>query len=184
LPTGGSADAVVQGLAWLAEKRVPVINISLVGPPNRLVETVVRALTARGHIIVAAVGNSGPASPVEYPAAYDGVIGATSVDREGRIQIDANRGPQVTFAALGVDVPAAALKKGYSQVTGTSFAAPMIAARFAMLMLEPIPEAAAEASAELAREAVDLGEPGRDPVFGYGLLECPPGSRNVSFTAR
>jgi hypothetical protein len=184
LPTGGSADAVAQGLAWLAGNHVPVINISRVGPPNRLVETVVRALIARGHVIVAAVGNAGPASPVAYPAAYDGVIAATSVDREGRVQLDANEGPQVAFAALGVDVSAAVLENGYRELTGTSFAAPLVAARFAMLLAAPDPRAAAEARDVLAREAIDLGKPGRDPVFGYGLLQCPPGSHAVSAMAR
>jgi subtilisin family serine protease len=133
----------------------------------------VKAAIARGHVIVAAVGNDGPATPVEYPAAYDGVIAVTSVDRARRIQIDANQGAQVAFAALGVDVPVAAPKKSYARVTGTSFAAPVVAAWFALKMSRPDPAAARAAYDELQHAAVDLGDPGRDSVFGWGFLESP-----------
>ncbi|HET9977666.1 MAG TPA: S8 family serine peptidase, partial [Burkholderiaceae bacterium] len=34
--TGGSVEAVVQALAWMARERVAVVNVSLVGAPNRL----------------------------------------------------------------------------------------------------------------------------------------------------
>ena len=173
--TGGSADAIAQGLAWLAEKGAAVINISLVGPPNRTLEAVVKALIARGHVVVAAVGNDGPARPVEYPAAYSGVIAVTSVDVDRHIQIDANRGPEIAFAALGVNVSVAALNKTYANATGTSFAAPLVAARFAMLVPRPDPAALLRARQALQAEAVDLGAPGRDDVFGYGYLGIPPG---------
>ncbi len=172
-PTGGSADAVAQGIAWVAGKGVPVINVSLVGPSNRLLEAVVKAAIARGHVIVAAVGNDGPATPVEYPAAYDGVIAVTSVDRQHHGQIDANQGPQVAFAALGVDVPVAAPQKAYARVTGTSFAAPVVAAWFALKIPAPDTAAAEAAYLDLQQQAIDLGDPGRDAVFGWGLLDSP-----------
>src|SRR6201999_3074847 len=62
LPTGGAVDAVADALAWLVRERVPVINVSLVGPPNAMLESVVRMVIARGHVVVAAVGNDGPAA--------------------------------------------------------------------------------------------------------------------------
>src|SRR5262249_25167687 len=58
-PTGGAADAVAEAFSWLAHEHVPVINVSLVGPPNVTLETVVRLVVARGHLVVAAVGNDG-----------------------------------------------------------------------------------------------------------------------------
>jgi hypothetical protein len=174
MAAGGSADALVRGLAWVASKGVAVINVSLAGPPNRLVEAAVRALVARGYIIVAAVGNDGPATHVAYPAAYEGVIAVTSVDSERAIQVDANRGPQIAFAAFGVKVKAADLKKSYTAVTGTSFAAPLVAARFAREMARPDTADAARVSRLLESQAEDLGAPGRDPVFGYGYLDGMP----------
>jgi hypothetical protein len=172
-PDGGSAAAIARGLAWLAENNVAVINVSLSGPKNALVGAAIRALIARGHIVVAAVGNDGPAVGVSYPAAYDGVVAVTSVDGSGKIQLDANRGPEVMFSAPGVEVPAAKPGSGFARMTGTSFAAPIVAANFAALLARPDVKAASAARARLESLALDLGAPGRDPVYGFGELEAP-----------
>ncbi len=74
LPTGGSIDAIAQALAWLSDSRVAVINISLVGPDNLVLRQLIRQMIARGHLIVAAVGNDGPSAPPLYPAAYPDII--------------------------------------------------------------------------------------------------------------
>ena len=62
-PAGGNAIAIARALGWLVGEHVPVVTISLVGPPNPLLGRVVAAAQARGTIIVAAVGNDGAASP-------------------------------------------------------------------------------------------------------------------------
>src|SRR5205823_10172973 len=58
----GSASVIVRALGWLAGHRPQVINISLVGPPNRLVQRAIQAVPARGIEVVAAGGNDGPAA--------------------------------------------------------------------------------------------------------------------------
>jgi hypothetical protein len=95
------------------------------------------------------------------------------VDAAHQIELDAGRGNDVAFAALGVDVRAAAPQGGYAPVTGTSFAAPMVAAHFALLVPTPNPALAARAWTTIEQQAIDLGAPGRDPVFGYGYLGKP-----------
>ena len=57
-----AVDAVADAMAWLVQERVAVINVSLVGPANVILEGVVRQVISRGFIIVAAVGNDGPAA--------------------------------------------------------------------------------------------------------------------------
>ncbi|HEX7156677.1 MAG TPA: S8 family serine peptidase, partial [Burkholderiaceae bacterium] len=99
--TGGAVDALVEALDWMARERVPVVNISLVGPSNATLARVVAALLGRGHLVVAAVGNDGPAAPPLYPASYPGVVGVTAVDARDRVLPEAARGPQVAFAAPG-----------------------------------------------------------------------------------
>ncbi len=167
----GSVDAVVRALAWLAQQRVPVVNLSIVGPPNRLLEQAVRAMLARGHVLVAAVGNDGPAAAPLYPAAYPGVLGVTGVDIRRRALPEAAQGPQVRFAAPGADLAAASLEGAhYQPVRGTSYAAPMVAGLLARGLQRVDPQAARDAVATLSAGAMDLGTPGRDTVYGEGLV--------------
>jgi hypothetical protein len=167
-PEGGSAEAIADALGWLSQQGVTVVNISLEGPPNRLVEAVCRAAIARGMILVAAVGNGGPTTPVAYPAAYPGVVAVTAVDSQNRVYLSANRGPQVTFAAVGVSIEAAAEGDEYEVVSGTSFASPIVAAELALARRgATTPTTAINA---LAADAVDLGAPGRDAVYGFGRV--------------
>lgn len=178
---GGSAEDIARALAWLAENNVPVANISLAGPKNALLGAAVAAFLKRGHVLVAAVGNDGPAAPMKFPAAYPGVVGVTSVDASRNVQLDANRGTDVMFAAFGVGVRAAGPKGHYVSMTGTSFAAPLIAARFALEVPRADTQIAARATQTLQHSAIDLGAPGRDPVFGYGFLDSPgPNAHPVS----
>jgi hypothetical protein len=128
----GSASSIVRALSWLASKRPQVINISLVGPQNRLVQRAVQALRARGIGIVAAVGNDGPAAPPQYPASYPGVVAVTGVDARGRALPEAGKAGHLDFAAPGADMAAALPGQGYAKVRGTSFAAPLATARLAL----------------------------------------------------
>ena len=169
-PTGGSASAVARALAWMAREEVGVINVSLVGPANRALEAAIRAAQERGHIIVAAVGNDGPAARPLFPAAYDGVVGVTAVDRRRRVLLEAGRGAHVDFAALGSDFSAASLGGGFASVRGTSFASPLVARVLARSLDRPDPATAARALSELAQSARDLGARGRDNTYGAGLI--------------
>lgn len=169
--TGGAADDIARAISWLVEKNVAVINISIAGPKNVLLEAAVHAATKRGHVIVAAVGNDGPSVDVRYPAAYDGVVAVTSVDAAKRVQIDANRGPAVAFAARGVNVRVADTSGGYSEATGTSYASPLVAARFAELLAKPDVALAQAARAQLQTSARSPAGKTRGPVYGYGILD-------------
>ncbi|MDG0863534.1 hypothetical protein EXJ73_13770 [Pelomonas aquatica] len=169
-PDGGSAEEVVRALAWMARERVAVVNISLVGPQNRLLEQGVAALVKRGHLLVAAVGNDGPAAPPLYPASYAGVVGVTGVSPGRRVLPEAAQGPQVMWSAPGADVAVARSGGGYGIARGTSFAAPLVAGLLAAELRAPDVAAAAAAVDKLATGAVDLGAPGRDPVYGRGLV--------------
>jgi subtilisin family serine protease len=169
-PTGGAVDALVAAFGWLVQERVPVINVSLVGPKNAMLETVIGGLIAGGYIIVAAVGNDGPAAPPLYPASYQHVVGVTAVDSHRHVLIEAARGPQVMFAAPGADLAAAGGEHAYADVRGTSFAAPFVAALLASGLTAPNSAEASAAIDALAKTAVDLGPPGRDLTYGYGLV--------------
>jgi subtilisin family serine protease len=156
---GASAAAIAQALDWAAGHRAPVINVSLTGPPNAPLAAVVRRVTARGVVIVAAAGNDGPRAAPPHPAALPDVVGVTAVDGQLRIWRRATQGPHVDFAAPGVKVTAAG-----TEWTGTSLAAPVVSG---LLLRRGVgPDA-------LAASARDLGAPGRDPVYGLGFVSAP-----------
>jgi hypothetical protein len=169
-PAGGSAEAIARALAWMAETRTAVVNISLVGPPNLVLGAAVKALVARGYVLVAAVGNDGPAAAALYPAAYPGVVAVTGVDDRRRVLPEAGRGTHVDFAAPGAQMAACGVDGGFVAVRGTSFAAPIVAGELARRLSVPDRDGAARALAQLGREAADLGAPGPDPVYGRGLV--------------
>ncbi len=171
---GASAESLVAALDWLVSENVDVINMSLAGPGNVLLEAAVTGLTERGELLVAAVGNNGPRGEPQYPAAYDGVIGVTAVDRDHRIFRYANRGPHVDYAAIGVNVKIAdSTTGGWRIESGTSMAAP----RVAVIVAQTVRAGGVARDAVnswLMAEAQDLGRRGHDPVFGHGLITRPP----------
>jgi hypothetical protein len=174
---GGSADVastfdLVRALDTLANRQVRVINLSLAGPDNALLKTAVETMIGRGTILVAAVGNAGPRAKPLYPAGYDGVIAVTAVDKGGNAYRRANQGAHVDIAAPGVNVWTAASISGARPKSGTSFAAPFVSAAAAVLLAERPELTPAQMAEALTRQAQDIGSPGKDQVFGWGLLDA------------
>ncbi len=166
---GATMINLVRALNWLVAENVNVINMSLAGPDNQILAKVIAKTLDTGKAVVAAVGNEGPAAPPMFPAAYPGVIAVTAVDREQKIYRWANRGKQVAFAAQGVSVVTARASGGFGRESGTSMASPVVAA-FLSCELQHNKISSADALKHLTAQAIDLGTPGRDDIFGYGFL--------------
>lgn len=164
-PAGGNALAIVRALGWLASSGCKLVTISLVGPRNAVLERAIGQAQRRGIIVVAAVGNDGPAAPPAYPASYAGVVSVTGVDRKGRALIEAGRALHVDYAAPGADVHARNAKGQAVTLRGTSFATPLVAVRLADVLAT-----GGDWQVRLDREARDLGPRGPDSRYGRGLL--------------
>ncbi len=167
-----SVDSLIEGLDWLAAQGVRVVNVSLTGPYNKLLDRSV-AQAVRGRMtLVAAVGNDGAGAPPRYPAAFEEVIAVTAVDADRRIYRNAGRGDHVDVAAPGVDI---AIARGGDVrfVTGTSVAAPFVTAR---IVTDPAlyGQPAARVRQALAASTEDLGPPGIDSTYGAGLVRAAP----------
>lgn len=173
-PAGGNALAIVRALDWMAGENVSVVSISLVGPRNPLMERAVAAMAKRGVIIIAAVGNDGPAAPPAFPASYTSVIAVTGVDGRNRPLIEAGRALHLDYAAPGTDMKALTAKGVSRSVRGTSFATPLVAARAAAASDRG--KGGPSVRGALDAEARDLGKKGPDSLYGRGLLcgDCRP----------
>ncbi len=131
--------SLLKAIDWAAGQNARIINMSFAGPPDPMVRDMLGKASARGIVLIAAVGNAGPRSPPLYPAADAHVIGVTATDAEDKLLAVANRGPQVALAAPGVDILAAAPDGEYQVTTGTSVAAAH-ASGVAALLLARKPE--------------------------------------------
>lgn len=174
---GGETDIaetydLVRAIDLLAARNVAVINMSLSGPHNLLLERTVALVAGKNIIQVAAAGNDGPRAKPVYPAAYPAMIAVTAVDRNFRPYRRAGRGDHIDVAALGTSVWTAASIEGAAPRTGTSFAAPFVTAAVAILRASHPSLSAEEIAGLVAETTRDLGAPGKDPVFGWGVLNA------------
>lgn len=107
-------------LDWLVAQHVNLINMSLGGQGDQVLQMVVNKVLAQHIAIVAAVGNT-PDSTKVYPAAYQGVWAVTAVDAQGQLYGQATHADYTSFAAPGVElwIPD---NNGGAYVSGTSYA--------------------------------------------------------------
>jgi hypothetical protein len=155
-----SAADLIRGLDWLIGNDPDIISLSLSGPPNKMLSSALKTILAQGVRVVASVGNEGPAAYPRYPAAQPGVIAITAVDKDLAVYARAVQGDHVRFAAVGVGIRLADAEGSFIVKEGTSVAAAIAASALA----DGLPLNLLE------RQAQDLGEPGFDTVFGFGLL--------------
>lgn len=163
--------SLLRAMEWLGASRVSVINMSLSGPDDQLLNKAIADMSSRGIMFVAAAGNGGPTAPPSYPAAYPHVVAVTAIDRDLRGYIHANHGDYIDIAAPGVGIWTAlpGALEGYQ--SGTSFAAP-----HATAILAAIQDRVEDRSKEGYLRALvirDLGPAGRDQIYGRGLALAP-----------
>lgn len=166
--TDTTAEWIVSAIDWLLSQKVQAINMSIGGPRNLLVDVAIQRTIQSGVTVIAAAGNNGPDSTPVYPAAQPGVIAVTAVDSNGRLYNRASHGNYIDFSAPGVDIWTATPGKGGKFVSGTSFATPFVTASMVSLAQRQGPKGAYE---QLQKTATDLGDPGKDTAYGWGLLQ-------------
>jgi hypothetical protein len=170
-PQQATTQNIIAGIDWAIAKGARIINMSFAGPYDPLLQLALKKARDKGVVLIAAAGNMGPQSPPLYPAADENVIAVTAVDENDKLLPQANQGPHVALAAPGVNVLEAAPRATYNFTTGTSVAAAHVSGA-AALIIERNPRIDPAALEEvLFSTARDLGAPGRDSLFGYGLVD-------------
>lgn len=170
---GATLSAMIEALNWLVEQKVWVINMSLAGPDNRILQRVITAATKKGAYIVAAAGNEGPAAAPVYPAGYAEVTAVSAIDAKFQPYRWSNRGDYIEYSALGVNVISAQAHQQLGKESGTSMAAPVVSAALACLLAEQQKNGRVvreELLTYFSKQAIDIGPKGRDHIYGFGAI--------------
>ena len=167
----GSWDAVISAYQRCIDDGIQVTNNSYGGAAGSVaVETAMAAITAAGVVMMCAAGNSGAGTDtVGFPAKYPGAIAVGATDVNDLIAGFSSRGPKVEISAPGVAVESCARGGLYATMSGTSMACPHTVGCVALALCSGIPAAQIRNRMQIA---TDLGTPGRDNDFGFGLIDA------------
>jgi bacillopeptidase F len=175
-PATVDAPDVVNASWVLAGRRAGVCNLEF--------SEDIRALRYAGIAVVLASGNDGPfPNTSSSPANNPGALSVGAVDRNLEAGRQNSRGPSACdgtvfpkLVAPGINVRTSDLSHGglasFASVSGSSLAAPHVAGVLALLAGAFPAASVEELETAVQRSARDLGEPGPDNQFGFGLLQA------------
>ncbi|WP_243029393.1 S8 family peptidase [Thermus altitudinis] len=175
--TASTAD-IAKGVDLARRWGARVINLSLGarGVVDQTLENAIAQARASGAVLVAASGNDG-GSGVLFPGNLPTVIAVGAVDSNKNRASFSTYGPELDLVAPGKDVLVANLVGGYDLGSGTSLASPVVAGVVALYMSKyaserrdwPTPDQVYQC---LTGTAEDLGAPGHDDQYGFGLVRA------------
>ena len=168
----GSTFNIVKGLDWAVQNKARIINMSFAGPADPALHRALQAAHKQGIALIAAAGNAGAKSPPLYPAADPAVIAVSATDAEDKLLEQSNRGRQIALAAPGKDILVALPDGGVEVSSGTSYSAAEVSGVAALLIQRDGKLSPDKLRRLLEKTAQDIGPKGRDPLFGYGLVNA------------
>jgi serine protease len=165
---------VAKGVRWAVDHSARVINLSLGG--NGSSAALAAALDyafAKDVVVVACTGNASASSStgVWYPAREPGVVAVAGMEKGGDVLWSGSITGKETVVTAPATQLVGARPDGYWRVQGTSFAAPMVSATAALIRSRWPTMPAAEVINRIIKTAKDRGVPGRDDVYGYGMVD-------------
>lgn len=187
----GTTLSAASGVQWASEHGADVINMSLtaktgVASGSHYLDRAVNQAVANQVVVVAAAGNAASETDLYCPAHIPELLCVSAIDSKDQLASFSNYGSAVDLAAPGVSIQSA-VPNGYGYKSGTSMAAPHVAAA-AALVKTALPDATSSKIGSLLTESSDdLGDAGWDEKYGSGVvnlanlsptdLENPPESQ-------
>ncbi|MDF1513439.1 MAG: S8 family peptidase [Anaerolineae bacterium] len=197
----GYSSTLIEALDWAIANNIQVANLSLGWDmdPGETVEEAFTAAEQAGIVVVAAACNNGKKSGrgenVCWPGKYASVIAVAATDSNDTRATFSSTGSEVELAAPGVSVlstwnddtgyslpdPVCRLPDGvdcYKYGSGTSMASPHVAGTAALVIKSGLLDANGngrindEVRQQLIDTSVDLGLPGWDTWYGFGLVNA------------
>ncbi|MFC4778502.1 S8 family peptidase [Paenibacillus sp. GCM10023252] len=167
----GSTYSVAQGIIWAVDNGAKVINMSLGNYAQaEFLHDAIKYAYERDVVLIAASGNDNTERP-GYPAAYPEVFAVGATDAKSKRASFSNYGDYIDVAAPGASIASTYPGGQYAALSGTSMASPHVAALAALIRSANPKLTNAEVMDIMRNSAVDLGTPGKDNDFGYGLID-------------
>lgn len=173
LDANGSGTTVncIEGIQWCVNNGIQIINMSWgSSTDSQALHDACDAAWNAGCILVSGSGGSGVEYPDMYPAAYSTVIAVSATDQNDNKASFSNYGAEIDLAAPGVNIYST--YKGGGYVTMSGIACPHVAGAAALAWAAHPQYSNEQIRQLLENTAEDLGAPGWDIYFGYGLVDA------------
>jgi len=169
----GYASNIAKGIVHVTKNDDQIISMSLGGYGISMMLHLAcdYARYIKGVIIVAAAGNDG-LPKLCYPARFDSVISVGAIDENLNLCSWSNYGPNLDLVAPGDNIISTVEGNSYDILSGTSMATPHVAAVAALYFSANSGSSATLCEIKLFSTAMDLGNPGNDWKYGYGLVNA------------
>lgn len=179
----GYDDAIAEGIIWAADHGAKIINLSLGtedgSVSSEILSQAVSYADNKGCLLIAASGNYDPETEenpgVTYPASDPRVLAITAANKTGEVTSYSATGPEVDLAAPGDYIPTDSWSggegSGYTYSSGTSLAAPFVSGEAALIWSQHPEWSRDQVVKALEQGTEDLGSPGQDHQYGYGLVD-------------
>ena len=165
--TGLTSD-IARGIEWTADQGYDVGNLSLGGGDSDVLREACEYAHANGVFLAAAAGNDGPCEDcVSYPAGYQECVAISATSEDDSLAEFSSTGPEVELAAPGDGIYSTYVGSSYTELSGTSMAAPHVAGGATQLMANGYTHE--EARDRLTSTAEDVGLDATEQ--GAGLLD-------------
>jgi subtilisin family serine protease len=159
-----------QAITWAADHGARVANASFGGVAgSSTVQSAAQYMRSKGGVVVVAAGNSGV---LESYAQSDALTVAGATDSNDAWASFSSFGPYVDVTAPGVNIWSTTNGGGYGGVSGTSFASPVTAGVYALMIAANPNLPPPTLDRLLFSTARDLGASGYDNYFGNGRVDA------------
>ncbi|MRG85089.1 S8 family peptidase [Salinibacillus xinjiangensis] len=174
----GFLSDMLLGIDWAVKQGVDIINMS-VGEQegSSILNRVIDKVYQDGILIVASAGNDGDnniqGDTIDYPAKYEGAIAVGAIDENQTKAPFSSTGSSLEVSAPGVNILSTGLNDRYTVKSGTSMASAYVTGNLALLKEAHVDYSVSEIRKTQQIEAIDLGEKGRDQLYGFGNIQAP-----------